>query len=763
MIEMNKNTDVRPRASRFSRQQIKQSGQKLLSGLNGGDFVVSLEKSKRIKSLSAVNNNNSESNKGSCRYEVEEEKKSEMGGCGGCDVFDKEVLQAPSATIGTASTSNKRFKLPRKLIDDCNGVVPRKLRSAMKKRNRESVSPPFPDSKKLSHTHGGVESLKRDGLKKLGLKVTQPGPDWSSKQSVCGPITKDEEEVAETLYSLAGMFANNEEPKNECKLGNASLDTSPSTLQERSESDPPNIEAVKEDLNSICLPRIDEAAEETWHIETAKVDCLNEPNFQEWHTLSSDKIQGELGSCVAQVNLPTMFAKLEELKPLCDSFNLFIAPEQYQDTVKVKQSTQLDSSLERKPDIALGLTATISQQDQRHTICQSMTNGPALWPGLSSTVSSGACNHGSSSQSSATKFPSWMDTDCGATRPSSFQKCSSTGKASKVNSGKRSWKRSSTHVYISRLIRVLQIPESRDSLPLHLNQLRPHDILRQGVFMTINNFNGNRNGLNGATPSRAIVNMTDKNSNQVGIGTLQRQRLHQDQPQTPSGVYDSQKQTFNFLSLSTGGGSLEANNISNGVGNRSEQSAQQQFPYLHSHLQQQHSTLVSFPMSLAYGTSSSYPDQPAAQQARVPQPSYFGNLYCGSRTSPSGFAKQQQKQQQEHQEQLQRLWEAQLAAAQYRTSANSTTTTQFPNWQNVRQDLPTQISRGQATIPALSSQEALGPKYAQISQQQLMTITALPHARVRRQDHHLSSVYEETGGGFRTVGALPLQLLCNEL
>ncbi|KAG6783695.1 hypothetical protein POTOM_009361 [Populus tomentosa] len=762
MIEMNKNTDVRPRASRFSRQQIKQSGQKLLSG----DFfcvlisiLINFLKSKRIKSLSAVNNNNSESNKGSCRYEVEEEKKCEMGGGGGCDVFGKEVLQAPSATIGAASTS----KLPRKLIDDCNGVVPRKLRSAMKKRNRESVSPPFPDSKKLSHTHGGVESLKRDGLKKLGLKVTLPGPDWSSKQSVCGPITKDEEEVVETLYSLAGMFANNEEPKNECKLGNASLDTSPSTLQERSESDSPNIEAVKEDLNSICLPRIDEAAEETWHIETAKVDCLNEPNFQEWPTLSSDKVQGELGSCVAQVNLPTMFAKQEELKPLCDSFNLFIAPEQYQDTVRVKQPTQLDTSLERKPDIALGLTATVSQQDQRHTICQSKTNGSALWPGLSSTVSSGACNYGSSSQCSATKFPSWMDTDCGATRPSSFQKCSSTGKASKVNTGKRSWKRSSTHVYISRLIRVLQIPESRDSLPLHLNQLRPHDILRQGVFMTINNFNGNRNGLNGATPSRAIVSMTDKNSNQVGIGTLQRQRLHQDQPQTPSGVYNSQKQTFNFLSLSTGGGSLEANNISNGVGNRSEQSAQQQFPYLHSHLQQQHSTLASFPMSQAYCTSSSYPDQPAAQQARVPQPSCFGNLYCGSRTSPSGFAKQQQKQQQEHQEQLQRLWEAQLAAAQYRTSANSATTTQFPNWQNGRQDLPTQVSRGQPTIPTLSSQEAPGPKYAQISQQQLMTITTLPHARVRRQDHHLSSVYEETGGGFRTVGALPLQLLCNEL
>lgn len=38
MIEMNKSKDVRPRASRLSRQQIKQSGQKLLSG----DFFFGL-------------------------------------------------------------------------------------------------------------------------------------------------------------------------------------------------------------------------------------------------------------------------------------------------------------------------------------------------------------------------------------------------------------------------------------------------------------------------------------------------------------------------------------------------------------------------------------------------------------------------------------------------------------------------------------------------------------------------------------------------
>ena len=73
-----------------------------------------MEKSKRIKRLSAVNNN---INKGSCSYEVEKEKKCEMGGGsgGGCEETDEEEVQAPSTFIGVVSTSNKRFKLPRKV------------------------------------------------------------------------------------------------------------------------------------------------------------------------------------------------------------------------------------------------------------------------------------------------------------------------------------------------------------------------------------------------------------------------------------------------------------------------------------------------------------------------------------------------------------------------------------------------------------------------------------------------------------------------
>lgn len=37
--------------------------------------------------------------------------------------------------------------------------------TAMKKRSRESISPPLPDSKRLNHT-SGIKSYKRDGAKK---------------------------------------------------------------------------------------------------------------------------------------------------------------------------------------------------------------------------------------------------------------------------------------------------------------------------------------------------------------------------------------------------------------------------------------------------------------------------------------------------------------------------------------------------------------------------------------------------------------------
>lgn len=69
----------------------------------------------------------------------------------------------------------KKFKLPRKFLKDCNGVdhasVPRKIRSAVKKRGRESI---FGDSEKVNHRMNGMESPQKDGIKK-SKKTKNPG------------------------------------------------------------------------------------------------------------------------------------------------------------------------------------------------------------------------------------------------------------------------------------------------------------------------------------------------------------------------------------------------------------------------------------------------------------------------------------------------------------------------------------------------------------------------------------------------------------
>lgn len=67
----------------------------------------------------------------------------------------------------------------------------------MKKRNLESVS------KRLNRSKTGIESFKKDLIKTENQEMEAKAfvPDQSMM------ISKDEKEVAETLYGLAGMFA----------------------------------------------------------------------------------------------------------------------------------------------------------------------------------------------------------------------------------------------------------------------------------------------------------------------------------------------------------------------------------------------------------------------------------------------------------------------------------------------------------------------------------------------------------------------------
>uniref|UniRef100_A0A2P2L5K3 Uncharacterized protein LOC8274655 n=1 Tax=Rhizophora mucronata TaxID=61149 RepID=A0A2P2L5K3_RHIMU len=490
--------------------------------------------------------------------------------------------------------------------------VPRKLRSAMKKRIRKSISPPFLNPKGPIQAIGAIESPKKQSVKKS--KVNAKGvADCSPRHGFCGPITKDEEEVVETLHAMAGMFPNNG-PNNESKLDDASSDALPTTMAVANESTSPASHAyatLKEESNSICLRKFGEAANlatdlERSHGEMVKVDSSS---ARELPHLSSSKAPCEkLGGTGGQVNGHALLAKHGEVRQLHNSTDIDIPPAAHQDLGKLKQPIKLETSVtDSKPDISLGPTALRNQLHQQIKSNESRTK--ALWPGSSSMVSSDPWSHDSSSQSPATKIPSWLDSALCATMPDSIRQGHSTGKLSQTNSDRRSWKRCATHVHISRFIWISQTQERRKSLELQSNQLKPHVILKQG--MLIRDLNGvSRNSPNGAISGSSTVDTTKKNSSEAKSVIFQHQMLHQDQLQSalPSGECTSQKQSFNFLSLSGGCGGLEADKGCNRGGHGVEPSALPQLPYRHSQSQVQHPNLLHFFMSQS-PQPSAYPEQ----------------------------------------------------------------------------------------------------------------------------------------------------------
>ncbi|XP_048444118.1 uncharacterized protein LOC103927813 [Pyrus x bretschneideri] len=698
---------------------------KLFPSLDGGgDFVLSGKSTKkeRLRKLSALGT----------------AKTTSFGDCEmGCDVPDRDD-ELPT----------KRFKLPRKFFDDCNGVdlasVPRKLRSAMKKRNRESASPArsLPNAKKKQ---GGSE------------------------------ITKDEEEVVETLYALAGLFPRNDS-NDDSKVDSESLDANASALPESKESLTSAFEVGNDKSGSNSPLRATKAASpsnvERLVKENDQVDCLNKPSTQqEPESPNSRKSSINSDNSVPQsLNVSSLSVKVEGCneKHATSSAVNFCISDLNLDSCRLKQPVQELSSIpERKPVIALELSTTVGAQIVLHDMDQeTKKNGPVLWPGLSSSVSHGARNDSPSSlsQSPAAKIPHWLDAALSTSR-ASVQNGSSFGKVTTVLNGRRSCKKCAAHVYISHLIQALQNSERKNKIQLQPNQMRPHEGSKQVAFLGVNINAKSNNGLNGILSTSSIgTSISEKNSTEAKNGTLQQMKLHQDQPQFAMGswAYTSPKQSIDFLSLSAGGCGSESNNSFSRSRNGMEPSSQSQATYIHP-LMQRH-TLVPFSLPPSQYSSSAHPNNPSvSQQGQMQLSPYHGNPFCGPQASPTASTKQQPQQQhlqlQQHQ---QRLWANHLAA-QYRPVGTSAPAVHVPGWQNGRQDMMLMPCSQGLMSPSPSTLELVGPKYAPLSQQQLMAVTSsFPPGRVKRQEHHLPSVYEESGGGFRAGSAMPLQLLCSE-
>ncbi|CAI0435271.1 unnamed protein product [Linum tenue] len=515
--------------SRFARQMNPQQSA-------AGGVSVAPEKSKkgRIRRLSAVNRASSSSFEDSPPSLI-------MGKRNNGDVCDRDEQpqQFPSSSSSPASGNSihsKRFKLPRKLLDGCNGVghvtVPRKLRSAMKKRSRESVSPPLSDSQKLNRaTCGDGESRKGNGFKRSRLDLDN------------GPITKDEEEVAEALYALAGMFPDNTLTDSKSKLQNDPPDENTTALKDGTEvSDP----AIGEDLNSILGSR-GNLQEETADISSWKIPRVQDlPEIYNGRTLA-EKIVNLAG----QVNMDTTTLVAEpekEKKLVCNSISALIPLESVLNTVNKKAPTNPEHwLLGRTTEVSLELTTAQGLQlDKQLPVNEPKKNGLALWPGLSSAASNGpSSSHSPSLQWSPAKLPSWLDAAVSTSRLAAS--------SSKV-SDRRPWRRSMTHVFISRLIQTLQTSEDKDSHPPA--RVESHEMLKPGLSMTLSDFHDTRKGFT------EVSSTSTSESAREGIGLQQRMICYnQSQPALfPLGTYSCQKQqSFNFMSF------LQANTSFNGA------------------------------------------------------------------------------------------------------------------------------------------------------------------------------------------------------
>ncbi|XWS24479.1 hypothetical protein CRYUN_Cryun28dG0106200 [Craigia yunnanensis] len=657
--EMDKSRDVRRGTGRFSRQQIntnkpQQSRPNLLFGFDGGggDFLC-LEKAKKdkIRRLSSVNGN-----RGSpCPCPNSNQHcETEMGSCCCCDLSsNNRENQCPSHSQHSSSlitnSTTERFKIPKKFFYDCNVVdhasVPRKLRSGMKKRGGGSISRPLPDSKKLNHTLGGVELHKKDDAKKPKLNLKQGESDRSQKATVSGPITKDEEEVVETLYALAGMFPDGNS-MNKNKSSGESIDVKSSAPPETVESPVTAIEVKREDTNSVCRPQAAETVPSSTIYESsneaAKLNSLNEPATQDQPNLpGSKKSHMEPDSSMSQMRLNTTNPALAKSEPdaeksSCFPGNFHVLSEENLETGLTQPKQQVTNLFERNPEMAFGVTANESQMAQQHMIKEPQENGLALWPGLSSTVPLGARSPGSS-QSYATKIPTWLDAAMYGPRTCSLESGSSAEKVSKVTMDRKSMKSCGAHVYISCLIRNLQMQDSKESNPQQPLQLKPFVGLKQTSLFYPNNCSNMRNGINGTIPRSSSGNSATDKTSEARSSILRQKMFHQEQSQVASvsGILTSQRQSFDFLSLSAGGISMEANNSSNKVGNAIESLPQHQVPYLHS--LPQHQSLGPFSIPPSRYTSA-YTDQlstaTAAQQVQLQLPQYLSNPFFGSPYGP---------------------------------------------------------------------------------------------------------------------------------
>ncbi|KAL0325863.1 UNVERIFIED_CONTAM: hypothetical protein Sradi_5155600 [Sesamum radiatum] len=601
--------------------------------------------------------------------------------------FDGEDESQPSTSNG------KKYKLPRTLLEGCGTVdhasVPRKLRSAIMKRGRESVTPPLPISKKQYNVSNGVERLRKDGAKKSKMNMKQ------------GHITKDEEEVAETLYALAGMFSDVKKD---------------------------NMPELQDETPEIKSPAIPDAGSLSAVADTG-LQALQE----ESHKMSS-KVTLEAAS-----HPPDVMDSTAQVLNFQFSGDAQQPQSIKQPATASTSGVQSDLSLDRRPMIS---TPDMNPSGERAIAPEQATasqNGKHFYP--MDDKNNGALS--SETQRSHIRIPAWFENTNHASQPCATEDSITAEKCTQAAAGsKRTWKRCSAHVHISRLIKVLQVSETKEGLlerPTRLTTCVGAEL--QPPVSTHNQMTGMNSGVpfNGVTSSTA-----EKDSAEFQNDILLHKRPLQGQPLASE--TSSAKQGYNFLSLGTGVGGLDASDCMNRAGHGHEAPKQCYVSYMQP---QNHSPMLFSLSQSGYASSTFHGHNSALAGQQVQLPHYLSSTVNSSFVGRTGQQLESQQQK----------WTTQY-------NSGKVGPPHLPDWKNVGRDSSSMLNYAHALFPHLHA--ALGSKYQQLSpqqQQQLMAInsSSLPLSSVKRQHNlHIPLGFERNGTATYPENIPQLQLPCNQ-
>ncbi|KAJ6815235.1 uncharacterized protein M6B38_135905 [Iris pallida] len=644
---------------------------------------------------------------------------------GASDGEDGYIFCAPLNSNG--HSSRKRIKLQAKVTEDCKPVdpamVPRRLRSAMNKRPRQSVSPPLSDSKiKQLHALNGTQLSNGYIAERF-------------RQNKLEQVTKDEEEVAVALTMLAS-------PISEIKLIKNKEDMI--IIEENSEakealacfSEAPKEEATKfllqcnGSIGTNTSPCVEESHEDGLKAQPSALGQqiaasvsqnfdagMNRTSQPDFHTTPLS-MNGK-GGDVTYLR--------DDAKNSSSSVGTSL---QYLAGNGRLQEIQVGASSMRRPDVGLCPLGSAPVELDLQSVKQKLESGTThyisqkettrvMWPGLPSS------SHGHF-------IPSSKTTGCPKSVSASATRGSTTNDPptemlSSIDR-KAPRKKCATHVYISHVIRNYQSTEKRLQASQPVNQSKA----KEGTSSTSQTARGPA-GLRDNKVHQSTGFHVEKSSIQDSTQMLHDGRIPQAQLiSTVSGAYWQQKQVGEFLSMSAAGDAKDSGN-----GSKSS-SGQLNIPYLPPH------SLRPFPFARG-PYPSHYQDQLAAaasHQVQLQLPHFVG-------TSPMyGQQMVTTTKQQQH------MWQAQMA--HYRPTLG------FPvKWQQNGQHPDSFPSSPSLCTQPPPSNFPLPKDYQPAKTQQhfLLPVPSLPSSLPSRAKQQLQ--HQHNVAAINLEGSTQLQMLCS--